>query len=149
MDDESEDWEPLLGEANFLTLICNENKKNSVGGSSTKRLNDIPNPRISYIRFSRVLQSKISSHYRKKLQSDQNTILPRPGYRHHIRNGLSIPMASNLEFHQTIIAWHIATDLCYYHDENADHVASDSRTRSKQLSDICFISWLNVVICCR
>lgn len=54
------------------------------------------------------------------------------------KNLKSLEWVKRLEFHQSIIAWHIATNICYYgsddREENVDMVESKVRT-SKTLSE--------------
>ncbi|TKY63420.1 hypothetical protein E2542_SST13292 [Spatholobus suberectus] len=125
-----------LGQSNFFNLISN--KKLDIKGSffPVNKLEELPS--VGRCLTSDDLQQAIYRHlYDKSEKGTQSNPLGAPGYRT-LLLGKNVPVfSSELEFHRTIITWHIATELFYYSDEDPSLVFS-TRKNSKEMSDYMF-----------
>ncbi|XP_020218751.2 uncharacterized protein LOC109801983 [Cajanus cajan] len=125
-----------LGQSDFFNLICN--KKLNIKGNFFPVNNIEELPSVSHCLTSDHLQQAIHKHlYDKSEKGSQSNASGAPGYRNLLLEKNGPIFSSELEFHRTIITWHIATDLFYYSNDESSSIF-DSRKNCKEMSDYMF-----------
>ncbi|KAK7286751.1 hypothetical protein RJT34_21971 [Clitoria ternatea] len=125
-----------MGQSSFFTIICNKRliiKGNFSPVNKLEKLSSVSHRLTS----EDVLQKVYKSLFDKSERSLQSNLSGVPGYRSLLLEKNKPIFAREVEFHRTIITWHIVTDLCYHlYDEPSYDF--DPRENSKEMSDYMF-----------
>ncbi|XP_054782212.1 uncharacterized protein LOC129289469 isoform X2 [Prosopis cineraria] len=125
-------WVNVIPQCNFLTLSLQHNK-DSV---NFNQLKELLNKRI--LKPTKELHHHIFNHLIKKselISGGQNVSKYGVNDAIEARGLKSIEWTKMLEFHQSILTWHVATDICYYYSIT-DHEDDDpKKSISKMISE--------------
>ncbi|CAJ1949413.1 unnamed protein product [Sphenostylis stenocarpa] len=125
-----------LAQSNFFHLICSKSLKMKGDQLPTNKLESTP----------KCVGSCLTSHYlletifRNLLDKSYTQSNPSgaPGYRNLLLENKDPIFSSELEFHRTIITWHIATDLLYYSTHDSCSEVDRRKNNCKEMSDYMF-----------
>ncbi|KAK7304524.1 hypothetical protein VNO77_42405 [Canavalia gladiata] len=132
----SEHVQISFGQSNFFSLIGNKNwntKGNIFLVDKLEKHVSVTHSLVSLDIQRKIFNSLYNKSDRTVLQS---CFSGTPRYRNLIME-MNIPLlASEVEFHRTIVTWHIATEVFYYFDDHPDVLSE--KVDSKQISDYMF-----------
>ncbi|TKY63304.1 hypothetical protein E2542_SST13175 [Spatholobus suberectus] len=126
-----------FGQSNFFNLICNKNLNKKSNFFPASKFEELPS--VSHCLISNDLQNVIRRHLCDESKAGtQSNPSGAPGYRNLLLEKNVPIFTSELEFHRTIITWHIATDLFYYSDAESSVELAQARKNCKEMSDYMF-----------
>ncbi|KAH1162474.1 hypothetical protein AAZX31_01G093100 [Glycine max] len=134
---EEDNFSSVMGQSNLLNLICNKNLNIKGNFFPMNKLEELPS--VSHCLTSKPLETMILQHLQDKSKKGlQSNPLGAPGFRNLLFGKNVSIFTSELEFHRTIITWHIATNLFYYSNEDSMSSVVNSRKNCKEMSDYMF-----------
>ncbi|KAK7390503.1 hypothetical protein VNO78_25810 [Psophocarpus tetragonolobus] len=135
----------LMGQCNFFNLICNKNlitKGSFFSVNKFKQLQTVmyclTSEGVTHCLTSECLQTFVMKRLQDKSKNVlQSNPLGSPGYRNLLFGKNVSIFTTELEFHRTIITWHIATNLLFYSNDESNHKL-DRKENCKAMSDYMF-----------